>query len=90
MWEYGRNAKFFGYPKLPDDRSPSLAIRDGDWKLLVNADGENAELYNLATDPSEAKNVAEANPDVAARLKSEILKWRKSMPSTIRAAPSNE
>ena len=63
MWEYGRNAKFFGYPKLPDDRSPNLAIRDGNWKLLVNADGENAELYDLATDPGEAKNVAEEHPD---------------------------
>jgi arylsulfatase A-like enzyme len=89
MWEYGRNAKFFGYPKLPDDRSPNLAIRDGNWKLLVNADGENAELYDLATDPDEANNIAKEHAEVATRLKSEVLKWRKSMPSTVKAAPSN-
>ena len=65
MWEYGRNAKYFGYPKLPDDRSPRLAIRDGYWKLLVNADGENVELYHLATDPEEVKNVAEDHAEVA-------------------------
>jgi arylsulfatase A-like enzyme len=90
MWEYGRNAKFFGRPKLPDDRSPNLAIRDGDWKLLVSADGENTELYNLASDPSESKNVVEENPEVASRLKGDVLKWRKSMPSTVQAAHSSE
>ena len=89
MWEYGRNAKFFGYPKLPDDRSPNLAIRDGDWKLLVNADGENAELYDLATDPSELTNVAQDHPSVAARLQGAVLDWRKSMPSKLQAAHNN-
>ncbi len=89
MWEYGRNAKFFGYPKLPNDRSPNLAIRDGNWKLLVNADGENAELYDLATDPSEAKNVAKDHAAATARLQSAVLDWRKSMPSKLQAAPSN-
>jgi arylsulfatase A-like enzyme len=88
MWEYGRNAKFFGYPKLPEDRSPNLAIRDGDWKLLVNADGENAELYELPSDPGEAKNMAEAHPEIVSRLQKPLLDWRKSMPS-IQAAPSN-
>ncbi len=90
MWEYGRNARFFGYPKLPDDRSPNLAIRDGDWKLLVNADGENVELYNLAFDPSEARNLAESDPQVASRLRSDVLKWRKSMPSIVKTAHSDE
>jgi arylsulfatase A-like enzyme len=88
-WEYGRNTKFFGYPKLADHRSPNLAIREGDWKLLVNADGEDAELYNLSADPSEAKNVADENPEVTSRLKSEVLKWRKSMPSKMQTAGSD-
>jgi arylsulfatase A-like enzyme len=81
MWEYGRNAKFFGYPKLVEDRSPNLAIRDGRWKLLVNTDSENAELYDLSTDPSEANNIAAAHPEIAERLKSEVLNWRQSLPS---------
>jgi arylsulfatase A-like enzyme len=89
MWEYGRNEKFFGYPKQPDDRSPNLAIRDGNWKLLVNAGGENAELYDLSTDPGEAKNIAEDHPEVATRLRSDALKWRKSVPSRTQTAHSN-
>ena len=80
MWEYGRNVKFFGYPKMPADRSPNLAIRDGHWKLLVNTDGEGAELYDLSTDPNESKNVVRDHPGEAARLQSAVLNWRRSMP----------
>jgi arylsulfatase A-like enzyme len=80
MWEYGRNVNFFGYPKQPGDRSPNLAIRNKEWKLLVNADGQGAELYDLSTDPSESKNVAKDHPEEAARLQSNLLKWRESMP----------
>src|SRR5262249_4376208 len=53
FWEYGRNEKFFAYPGAKNgagerDRSPNVAVRDGDWKLLVNADGGAAELYDLS------------------------------------------
>jgi arylsulfatase A-like enzyme len=50
FWEYGRNDTSFAFPKGAGDRSPNVAVRDGDWKLLVNADGTGAELYDLAAD----------------------------------------
>ena len=41
FWEYGRNESF-GYPKeYPRQRSPNVAVRDGKWKLVINADGSN-------------------------------------------------
>ena len=80
FWEYGRNDKSFAYPKDDTHRSPNVAVRDGDWKLLVNADGSRAELYDLAADPKEAKNLAASKPDVAKRLTDAALKWRKSLP----------
>jgi len=55
-------------------------VRDGAWKLLVNADGTNTELYNLATDPSETKNVATTETATATRLKNAALAWWKSLP----------
>lgn len=79
FWEYGRNDKSFAYPK-GNDRSPAVAVREGNWKLLVNADGTGAELYDLAVDPKEAKDVAADNPRVAKRLKEQALAWRKSLP----------
>ncbi|MCI0331908.1 MAG: sulfatase [Planctomycetes bacterium] len=46
------------------------AVRHGDWKL-VGANGGNldGELYNLADDISESKNLAADNPDKVAELK---------------------
>jgi arylsulfatase A-like enzyme len=45
------------------------AVRFGDWKAVRNnvnkAPHATPELYNLADDPSETKNVADQHPDVA-------------------------
>ena len=79
FWEYGRNTKSFKYPQ-GRDRSPSLAIRDGKWKLLVYADGSRAELYDLAADRNEAQNLAVENPDEVKRLSAAVLQWRRNLP----------
>jgi arylsulfatase A-like enzyme len=79
-WEYGRN-ETFGYP--PKQRSPNVAIRDGKWKLLVNADGSDVQLYDLEADQHETMNVADKNPEITKRLKDLALKWRKSLPGGI-------
>jgi arylsulfatase A-like enzyme len=79
FWEYGRNDSSFAYPR-PPDRSPNVAVVQGDWKLLVNADGSGAEVYNLADDPRETANLAAVNPAVTERLTKLALDWRKSLP----------
>lgn len=80
FWEYGRNSKFFQYPPAERDHSPNVAIREGSWKLLVNADGSNQELYDLNASASETNNVAAQNPEVTERLAKKALAWRKSLP----------
>lgn len=79
FWEYGRNEKFFVYPAAPD-RSPNLALREGKWKLLVNADGTGTELYDLFMDVKEAKNLVAEQPELAMKMKTALLAWRKSLP----------
>ena len=79
FWEYGRSAKGFAYPP-GRDRSPNVAVRDGNWKLLVNADGSGAELYDLERDVNEATNLAEANPETARTLREKALAWRAALP----------
>ena len=78
-WEYGRNDEFFKYPALLRDRSPSLAVRERSWKLLANADGSAAELYDMAMDPAETSNVAQKHPAIVERLQRDLLSWRKSL-----------
>jgi arylsulfatase A-like enzyme len=67
FWEFGKNRK--------DRVSPHIAVREGDWKLLVNADGSRVELYNMKTDFLEKTNVALSEPAVANRLKPMAINW---------------
>ena len=80
LWEYGRNEKFFKYPK-GTDRSPNLAILDGKWKLLIDADGSGAELYDLSHDSKETRNLVDVDTDIARRLSEKAIAWRKSLPA---------
>lgn len=80
FWEYGRNDnKTYPYPQGAE-RSPNVAVRDGKWMLLVNADGTRLELYNMHADAGQTKNVAAANAAVARRLRDAALRWRQSLP----------
>jgi uncharacterized sulfatase len=45
------------------------AVRQGDWKLQVTEKPNKIWLFNLASDPNEHANVADANPEKVAALK---------------------
>ena len=62
------------------NRSPMLAIRDGDWKLLFNPDGSRSELYNIPRQPMELHSCAEKYKDIVERLTATALAWQKTLP----------
>ena len=74
MWDFGRN-KYFMFPKSKYDKSPHLAIRHGKWKLLVNSDGTDMQLYNMDVDKYELNNVAHSYPKLAEELKNKVCNW---------------
>ncbi|QKZ11333.1 sulfatase [Spirosoma sp. KUDC1026] len=78
FWEYGRNSVSFRYP-AGRDKSPNLAMRQGNWKLLLNADGTGAELYDLTTDPAEQTDVAGQHAKLAGDMKARLLAWRAGL-----------
>ena len=39
------------------------AVRSGDWKLVLDRNGDGVELFNMRTDPNESDNVANAHPE---------------------------
>jgi arylsulfatase A-like enzyme len=80
FWEYGRNPTSFAYPKDAKHRSPNVAVRDSNWKLILNTDGTGAELYDLLKDHREETNLASDQPTVVKRLSEAALQWRKSLP----------
>ena len=61
----------------------SCAARNQRWKLV---DGK--ELYDLASDPAEAKDVAAEHPDLVAELRRQYEEWFKDVSSTRGYAPS--
>ena len=63
-----------------DYTPPMLAVRDGDWKLLVNHDGSKAQLYDIPKDTGEEHDIAAAHPDMVKSLTAKVLSWQKSLP----------
>ncbi len=87
FWEYGRNNASFAYPQ-GRDRSPNVAMREGNWKILINADGSGAELYDLKNDANEETNLATQQPDIAKRMSAAASAWRQSLPKLPELKPA--
>jgi hypothetical protein len=56
---------------------PAGAIRQGNWKLIEHFENGSVELFDLAKDAGETKNLAKNEPDRAERLLGELRAWRK-------------
>ena len=55
-------------PTIHHASNGQFAVRDGDWKLVLAHASKRAELYNLASDPSEKQNVIAQHPSIVTRL----------------------
>ncbi|MEE2640809.1 MAG: sulfatase [Planctomycetota bacterium] len=62
---------------------PASAIRSGDWKLIQFFEDNGLELYNLAEDPSEKKNLAQSQPDKRDELYRKLESWQKEISAPI-------
>ncbi len=64
----------------PFHQSPILAVRDGDWKLLMNPDRSRIELYDIPRDPTQLSNLADKHAEIVSRLSERVLAWQKQLP----------
>lgn len=72
---------FWHYPHYNEHPSsvPSSVIRKGSWKLIETFDPAGIELYNLADDLSETKNLATTETAKVDELRRELDAWRKEV-----------
>ena len=77
-------ALFWRWLDFPKD--PLRAMRSGPWRLLL---GKTDQLYNLANDPGETKDLAAENPEKVAALKAMFNRWEQSLPVPIANAKRN-
>ncbi len=70
-----RSALFFHYPHYYSTTSPVSAVRAGNWKLLRYYEHSRAELYNLADDVGERKDLSSTRPELARSLLQRLETW---------------
>jgi N-acetylgalactosamine-6-sulfatase len=62
------------------DYWPRLAVREGDWKLVMTDDAKRVELHHLIGDRAETKDSAPEHPEIVARLSKMALDWNATLP----------
>lgn len=71
---------FWHYPHYSNQGGrPGGAIRDGDWKLIEYYDTGRRELFDVARDVGESRNLAEEEPQRVADLAARLVAWRESV-----------
>ncbi len=63
----------------------SKAVRDGDWKLVQERGGQPWELYNLAQDPTETRNLAAREPGRVHAMAKAWQDWAERCAESVRA-----
>ncbi|WP_152040971.1 sulfatase [Salinigranum salinum] len=77
VWD--RTSIVGGYGNGVDDAS--FVYRDREWKYIENADG-TTELYDLATDPGEQRNVAADHEDLVRQFAGKLNEHRREIERT--------
>jgi arylsulfatase A-like enzyme len=59
---------------------PRLAVREGDWKLLLDEDAQRSELHHLSRDWEESRDEARQHPEIVAHLRQLVIDWKRTLP----------
>ena len=75
-FDWSERPLYWHYPHYSNQGGfPGGAIRVGDWKLIERYEDGRVHLYNVSDDPSEQNDLAEAEPERVASLRSRLRSW---------------
>ena len=74
MWQRPPDRKM-----LDGIEQPDLAIREGNYKLLINTDASGLQLYDIFEDEEESTDISDKHPKIVKALSDKVLKWHGSM-----------
>ncbi len=75
-----REAIYWHYPHYSNQgERPGGAVRSGDFKLIEYYEDMRVELYNLAEDVGETRDLAGAMPQKVEELRADLHAWRESV-----------
>jgi len=64
------------------------AVRQGPWKLVLSQNRKSpVELFNLKNDLSEAKNLAQQNPERVEQMQADVKAWKQDVMQTATPQP---
>lgn len=75
-----RDEPMYWYLPVANRRGPPIAVRHRNWKLLMEFDGTNPELFDLSSDPNEQHNLAAQQPALLERLSAQAREWLATLP----------
>ena len=78
----------FYYPHYITPVGPCACLRSGSWKFIEFYDPPHVELYNLAEDPGETKELA-SQSDIARQMKHEMNAWLSSVGAILHTSNPN-
>jgi arylsulfatase A-like enzyme len=77
--------RVFFWRSAPNSSRTQQAVRQGDWKLVVDAN--HMLLYNLREDIGERHDMTAQRPDIVRRLRPLLTAWTQSVDADGKAVP---
>ncbi len=79
-----RDAIFWHYPHYSNQGgTPTASMVEADWKLIEFFEDGHLELYHLADDRSERRNLASVHPERAAAMHARLKAWQADVEARI-------
>jgi arylsulfatase A len=77
---FRRGPAYWHYPHFSNQMGrPAGAIRDGDFKLVENYENGKIELFNLAEDVGEERDLSKTHPEKVKSMLASFRKWQQEV-----------